>query len=72
MRYSIFSVLAQALPDSWARHINPYLPSNAGQQVFAMRIDPGDLSPWTGFAWFCGYLVVGIVVGAALLRRRDA
>jgi hypothetical protein len=68
----VVPLLAQALPDSWARNIDPYLPSNAGQQIMAIRIDPGELAPWTGFAWFCGYLVVGIVASVLLLRRRDA
>ena len=68
----VVPLLAQALPDSWARNIVPYLPGNAGQRIMAIRIDPGDLTPWTGFAWFCGYLVVGVVAAGVLLRRRDA
>jgi ABC-2 type transport system permease protein len=68
----ILPLLAEALPDSWAQHIVPYLPSNAGARIMNPRISPGDLAPWTGFAWFCGYLVVSIVVAAVLLTRRDA
>jgi ABC-2 type transport system permease protein len=68
----ILPLLASALPDSWGRHIVPYLPNNAGQQIMAVRIQPESLQPWTGFAWFCGYLAVGIVVAAVLLTRRDA
>jgi ABC-2 type transport system permease protein len=68
----ILPLLASALPDSWGRHIVPYLPSNAGQQIMAIRVDPESLAPWTGFAWFCGYLVLGIVAAAMLLTRRDA
>jgi ABC-type transport system involved in multi-copper enzyme maturation permease subunit len=68
----ILPLLAEALPDSWAGHINPYLPSNAGARIMAFRTEPGDLAPWTGFAWFCGYLVASMVVAAVLLSKRDA
>jgi ABC-2 type transport system permease protein len=68
----VVPVLAEALPQNWAIHINPYLPSNAGQRIFALRSDVGDLAPWTGFTVFCAYLVVAIAVGAVLLTRRDA
>lgn len=68
----VLPLVAQALPESWARNIVPYLPSNAGQQIMAVHIDPGELAPWVGFSWFCAYLVVGVVVAAVLLRRRDA
>jgi ABC-2 type transport system permease protein len=64
--------LGDALPDSWAPHIVPYLPSNAGQQVLTVRQEAGMLAPWTGFAVFCGYLVIAIVVAAVVLKRRDA
>ncbi|MEC3981655.1 ABC transporter permease subunit [Amycolatopsis sp. H20-H5] len=68
----VLPALGDALPDSWAPHINPYLPGNAGQQVLMVRHEAGMLSPWAGFAVFCGYLVVGIVAAAILLKRRDA
>jgi ABC-2 type transport system permease protein len=68
----VVPVLAEALPESWAIHVNPYLPSNAGQEIFALRFAPGDLAPWTGFVVFCAYLVVAIAAAAVLLTRRDA
>ncbi|HVV12274.1 ABC transporter permease [Amycolatopsis sp.] len=64
--------LVEALPDSWSNTIGPYLPSTAGQAVAMVRADSGSLAPWTGFAVFCGYLVVAVVGAAVLLRRRDA
>jgi ABC-type transport system involved in multi-copper enzyme maturation permease subunit len=64
--------LAQALPDSWAPHIVPYLPSNAGQALINLQPDIPLLAPWTGFAWFCGYVVVAVCAAAILLNRRDA
>jgi ABC-type transport system involved in multi-copper enzyme maturation permease subunit len=68
----VLPVLGSALPDSWARHIDPYLPSVAGQALTAVRADPETLAPWTGFGVFCAYLVVGVVAAVLLLKRRDA
>ncbi|MDT7728833.1 MAG: type transport system permease protein [Actinomycetota bacterium] len=68
----VLPALGDALPDTLAPHITPYLPSNAGQQLVAVHSEVGMLAPWTGFAVFCAYLVVGIVVAVVLLKRRDA
>jgi len=43
-----------------------------GNSVGAVKILPGMLSPWTGFAVMAVYTAVALVVGAALLVRRDA
>lgn len=68
----VLPALGDALPDSWAPHIVPYLPSNAGQEVLTVHPEAGMLAPWTGFAVFCVYLVVAIAAAAVLLKRRDA
>lgn len=68
----VLPALGEALPDTWAQHINPYLPSNAGQVVTQIHPDPGLLAPWTGFAVFCIYVVVAFVGAAVLVTRRDA
>jgi ABC-2 type transport system permease protein len=60
------------LPSSWNRAVSPYLPSNAGQQIMSIVQDPNALSPWAGFAVFCGYTVVIMAIAAVLMRRRDA
>jgi ABC-type transport system involved in multi-copper enzyme maturation permease subunit len=61
------------LPHSTADAINPYLPLNAGSAVATSTFDFGShLSPWTGFAVFCGYAVVAIGAAAIGLIRRDA
>jgi hypothetical protein len=59
------------LPSSWANAISPYLPSNAADTIWS--IVPGDhtLSPWGGFALFCGYVAVTLAIAAVLLVRRD-
>jgi hypothetical protein len=69
----VLPVLGEALPTDWATNIDPYLPSNAGQQLMVVHPDAAALlGPWAGFAVFCGYAAVAIVLGAVLLRRRDA
>ncbi|HKN51424.1 MAG TPA: ABC transporter permease [Amycolatopsis sp.] len=68
----VVPALADALPDTWAPHIVPYLPSNAGQALIEQRPETTLLAPWTGFAWFCGYVVVALIAAAVLLKRRDA
>ncbi|MFF1839200.1 ABC transporter permease [Streptomyces sp. NPDC058231] len=63
--------LGALLPSDWAQHINPYLPSNAGQAVLLVVPDPA-MAPWTGLALFAGYTAVLLGVAAWLLQRRDA
>lgn len=64
--------LVHVLPASTFNAINPYLPSNAGGDVLSNTTDPGMLAPWSGFAVFCAYALVALVVSAVLLMRRDA
>jgi hypothetical protein len=65
--------LAQVLPQNWQHRIVPYLPGDAGRAVFATPGFSGDtLSPWAGFALYCGYTAVILAAAALALRRRDA
>jgi ABC-type transport system involved in multi-copper enzyme maturation permease subunit len=64
--------LARLLPDTWQPHIVPYLPSNAGAGVWAVQSEPGMLSAWTGFAVFCAWAAAALLLGAVVLKRRDA
>jgi ABC-type transport system involved in multi-copper enzyme maturation permease subunit len=64
--------VGRLLPDTWQPHVLPYLPSNAGGGVFAVQPEPGMLSTWTGYAVFCAWAVAALVVGAVVLKRRDA
>ena len=68
----ILPVLGNVLPPDWAEHVVPYLPSVAGQAVTALHPDSDSLAPWTGFALFAGYVIVGVIGSALSLRRRDA
>jgi ABC-type transport system involved in multi-copper enzyme maturation permease subunit len=64
--------IMNVLPQTWQNHISPYLPSNAGGAVTTVHPDPGTLAPWTGFAVFCLYAIVAIVIAAVLFNRRNA
>ena len=61
------------LPASVADSISPYLPLNAGTTVASITFDnPHHLSPWGGFAVFCGYTALAVAAAAVALLRRDA
>jgi ABC-2 type transport system permease protein len=60
------------LPSEISNSINPYLPSSAGGAIAKALPDPHTLSPWGGFAVYCGYTIVLVALAAYLLVRRDA
>ena len=65
--------VAGFLPGSWATDIGKYLPASAGQAVTTVHPDPvSSLAPWPGFAVFCGYAAVLLVLAAMRMRRGDA
>jgi ABC-2 type transport system permease protein len=64
--------IAKALPSAWQPHIIPYLPSTAGQALFAAHPNAFTLHPWSGFALLCGYVAAILTAAAILLRHRDA
>ncbi len=64
--------LAAILPTSTQNAINPYLPSVAGTGILSGTRDAYTFSPWGGFALFCGYTLLALIVAAILMRRRDA
>jgi ABC-type transport system involved in multi-copper enzyme maturation permease subunit len=68
----VLPVLGEALPSSWGDHINPYLPSNAGQALATLHQHAPDLGPWTGFGVFAIYIVAAFIAAAVLVKRRDA
>ena len=68
----VLPILGDVLPASWASHVTPYLPSNAGQAIMALQAAPNTMAPWTGFALFVGYAAVAVAIAAVLLKRRDA
>ena len=65
----ISAILSSSVNDS----ISPYLPLNAGTTVATHTFDNSHhLAPWGGFALFCGYAAVAIILAAVTLMRRDA
>ena len=65
--------LAGLLPSSWGAHIHAYLPTIAGQLITADKHQSGQLlSPWQGFGVFCAWTALLLIIGAYLLKRRDA
>jgi ABC-2 type transport system permease protein len=69
----VLSGIVDILPTSIGNAVNPYLPLNAGTGVATFHFDNSHhLSPWGGFALFCGYTLI-ILAGASItLMRRDA
>jgi hypothetical protein len=69
----VLSGLIDILPTSLGNAVMPYLPLNAGTGVATFHFENSHhLSPWGGFALFCGYTLI-ILVGASItLLRRDA
>jgi ABC-2 type transport system permease protein len=69
----VLSLLSLALPASWQPRVDPYLPGDAGQAVFATPPYGADtLHPWAGFAVYCGYTAAVLAAAAIALRKRDA
>ena len=68
------SILVATLPGSWQNRIGPFLPMNAGEQIFIAvnRTDPNALSPWSGFGVFSLYAAAALIAGFYLINRRDA
>jgi ABC-type transport system involved in multi-copper enzyme maturation permease subunit len=64
--------LVSLLPNSWANHISPYLPSAAGQAMFALHRDAHTLSPAAGLLVFLCWTALTLAGAAWRLVRTDA
>ncbi|MCW2904992.1 MAG: integral rane protein [Streptosporangiaceae bacterium] len=64
--------LISLLPSTWQDNIGPYLPSNAGQSMFALHHDAATLSPTAGLLVFLGWTVLALAGAAWRLVRSDA
>jgi ABC-2 type transport system permease protein len=64
--------IVDILPSEIGNSINPYLPSSAGGAIAKTVPDPHTLSPWGGFALYCGYTIALVAFAAYMLVRRDA
>ena len=68
----VLPLIVSALPSPWSTDVHRYLPDSAGTAMLR-TVRQGDLlPPWGGFALLCGYAAASLVIGAALLLRRDA
>ena len=66
-------LLIGLLPPSWQTTIRPYVPMEAGSQIFiAVTNDPNALDPWVGFGIFAIYAAVALIAAFILIRHRDA
>jgi ABC-2 type transport system permease protein len=64
--------LISLLPAAWQNNINPYLPSRAGESMFALSHDARTLSPTAGLIVFLGWAALGLGAAAYRLVRTDA
>ncbi|MGW3643147.1 ABC transporter permease [Streptomyces sp. NPDC005131] len=63
--------LVSLLPSSWQDDISPYLPSNAGESMFALTHDTTTLSPTAGLLVFLAWTALALAGAAYRLVRSD-
>lgn len=63
--------LISLLPSSWRDDIGPYLPSNAGESMFALTHDSTALSPTAGLVVFLAWTALALAGAAYRLVRSD-
>jgi ABC-type transport system involved in multi-copper enzyme maturation permease subunit len=64
--------LISLLPKSWHNAIQPYLPSDAGQSMFALHQAPHTLAPTAGLLVFVAWTALALAGAAWRLMRTDA
>ncbi|MGD3112309.1 ABC transporter permease [Streptomyces sp. YGL11-2] len=68
----LFPILLDILPSSWKTDISPYLPGEAGSQIFQLHTASGALSPSTGLWVFAAWVAVTVAAAAYRLIRSDS
>ncbi|MEV6833836.1 ABC transporter permease [Streptomyces sp. NPDC051133] len=63
--------LISLLPSSWQGDIDPYLPSHAGESMFALTHDSTTLSPGAGLLVLLGWTALALAGAAYRLLRSD-
>lgn len=64
--------LTNLLPGDWGNAISSRFTTNAGQHITESLPVPGQMHPWPGFFWMLAECLVPLLVGAWLMRSRDA
>jgi hypothetical protein len=70
--FFVIPPLMSILPSSWNNAITPYLPSEAGRQLFSLHQASHSLSPLAGGLLMLGYCAGAVALAAFVLVRRDA
>jgi ABC-2 type transport system permease protein len=66
-------ILLELLPRTWQSTVGPYLPMQAGSQIFiAQERGPDDLGAWTGMGVFTLCAAIAVAASLVLVDRRDA
>jgi hypothetical protein len=68
----ILPLLLNALPTNYQNDIGRFLPINIGVNVVSIAPQANSFSPWVGIIVLAAYAVGTLVIGGALLVRRDA
>ncbi|MGI8665256.1 MAG: ABC transporter permease subunit [Jatrophihabitans sp.] len=68
----VLPVLFANVLGTWGKDIAQFMPSEAGGSFIRSIREPHTLAPWQGLGVLGLWAVLGIVVAAVLLRRRDA
>lgn len=68
----VLPIFTNLLPGDWGDAVSRHFTSNAGQQITTVTTPEGVLSPWYGYFVFTLWWAVILVLGAVLMRRRDA
>jgi ABC-type transport system involved in multi-copper enzyme maturation permease subunit len=64
--------LTQLLPGGWGHDIYKVFTSNAGSMIATTVQQPRSLTPWEGYFAMTVWWVVPLLIGAYLMKRRDA
>ena len=68
----VVAPLLNLLPGTWGHDIYKFFTSNAGGQIATTVQNPKLLTPWDGYITMTVWWVVPLIIGAYLLKRRDA
>ena len=80
----LLPIASGLLPHGLQDNVDKWLPTAAGAQIWTVNHAPHlnsaspigasgpMLSPWTGFAVFCGYAAIALAAGLFMFRKRDA